>query len=163
MKNSYSLKGMSLAGRAQGKHIFIKLGFYNELYLGYIRNVGSSRAKANDQNGGLGHFTKGDAGEARKPTKIWQTSLIIREMQIKATTLYHHVSSRRLAGLWDAPLPYILCGSGRREQYRCCGGKAWQELIQLNNHGTQSLYPWVFCSRKMETHVSTRRKNKSLY
>lgn len=70
MKNSYSPKGMSIADRAQGKHIFIKLGFYNELYLGYIRNACSSRVKANDQNGGLGHFTKGDEGKARKPTTI---------------------------------------------------------------------------------------------
>lgn len=33
-------------------------------YLGYIRNADSSEVKAKDQNGGLGHLTKGDAGEA---------------------------------------------------------------------------------------------------
>ena len=31
MENSYSPKGMSTAGKAQGRHIFIKLRFYNEL------------------------------------------------------------------------------------------------------------------------------------
>lgn len=68
-------------------------------YLGYIRNADSSEVKANDQNGGLGHLTKGDAGEASERMKIWQTSLIIIEMQIKTTPLNHYASTRRLAGM----------------------------------------------------------------
>lgn len=39
-------------------------------YLGYIRNVDSSEVKANGQNGGLGHFTSGDAGKASEHMKI---------------------------------------------------------------------------------------------
>ena len=39
-------------------------------YLGYIRNADSSDVKAKDQNGRLGHFSKGDAGEASEHMKI---------------------------------------------------------------------------------------------